>query len=94
MARKASRKRSIDLTYTELFAKRSEFITSPPISTVSVLSRQGFEEWSNDHCTAILRTVAPAVRRSEGIRIGDLMDVVDGMKASFLGDSPDIVVVF
>lgn len=94
MARKASRKRSIDLTYTELFAKRSEFITSPPISTVSVVIRQISEEWSNDHGTAILRTAARAIRRSEGISIRDLMDVVDGMRASFLGNSPDVVVVF
>lgn len=71
-----------ELTRAELSTKRSEFITCPPIGTVSISSRQKGTSICLSSCDAVLRTATPALTRSEGIRIGDLLDVIDNMKAS------------
>lgn len=57
--------------------RRSEFITSPPISMVRLV-------WS-DNLTVVLmtlRTATPAWKRTEGIRIEDLLDLFEKLSTS------------
>lgn len=60
------------MTRDELLVKRSEFITSPPISTVCIDIRTPRVRGSH----------SIAHFRAKGIRIGDLMDIIDKMSAS------------
>lgn len=57
---------------TELLQRRSEFLTSPPISVISIY-------YPPDKIGATLRTAAPSMSRSDGIRLGDLLDTLDKM---------------
>jgi hypothetical protein len=64
------------LSRTDLEGQRQEFITSPPISTVSITC---ICPEFNSH--AIVRTATPFTKRPEGIRVGDLLDTFDKMEA-------------
>lgn len=73
--------------YKELLPRRAEFITSPPISAAHVdislymLSAQQRRIWMRS-LTMVVRTAMPSWYRSEGIRIGDLLDIYEKMRAS------------
>lgn len=72
-------------TNADLLRSRSQFITSPPISMVylSVWKPEvGSKKRTLVH--SVVRTAAPALKGSEGVRIGDLMDVIESMKASIV----------
>lgn len=56
----------------ELMLRRQEFLTSPPISVVSINYRP-------DKIGAMLQTAAPSMKRPDGIRVGDLVDILDKM---------------
>jgi hypothetical protein len=56
----------------DLLQRRSEFLTSPPISMLSI-------KYHPDKGGAIPRTAAPSVERSDGIRVGDLVEILDKM---------------
>jgi hypothetical protein len=56
----------------DLLQRRSEFLTSPPISMLSI-------RYHPDKSDAMIRTAAPSVERSDGIRIGDLVEILDKM---------------
>lgn len=62
--------------------RRSEFITSPPISMVKLFwSSEG--SWMNEKAALmILRTATPAWKNSEGVRIGDLLDIFEKLMSS------------
>lgn len=67
----------------EMLQRRSEFATSPPISTLTLTA---FGPRSPDDTTgqmihATLRTATPAVKGSEGIRLGDPLDIYAKMSA-------------
>lgn len=66
-------------TRNKLLSKRSEFITSPPISMVSVIIWKS--EISSDIVPMVVRTATPASKGSEGIRLGDLIDVIESVQA-------------
>lgn len=56
----------------ELLLRRQEFLTSPPISVVSINYRP-------DNIGAMLRTAAPSMERPDGIRVGYLVGILDRM---------------
>jgi hypothetical protein len=66
----------------ELLHKRSEFITHPPISTITLMVEIYDEEhYQDSEVTATLRTATQISIRPEGIRIGDLLDGIDMVSA-------------
>lgn len=82
----------------DLLPRRSEFITSPPISVAHVhltcydlkkgqRSERG-ERIPFISSQMVLRTAMPSQNRSEGIRIGDLLDIYEKMRASSEVDRP------
>jgi hypothetical protein len=60
----------------EMEERRHQSITSPPISTVCLVCPN-----FRGHNYAVLRTVTHVTKRLEGIRVGDLQDTFDKMKA-------------
>jgi hypothetical protein len=68
------------VTYSAVLRwKRSEFLTSPPISTLA-LQITAPPGSPRQPMHAMIRTVTPAVK-GEGIRIGDLLDMLEKMRA-------------
>jgi hypothetical protein len=59
---------------------RSEYLTSPPISTLA-FQVTGPPGTPRQPMTAVLRTATPTARGSGGIRFGDLLDMLDKMRA-------------
>lgn len=69
--------------FQKLLERPSELITSPPVSMIDMRFRDR-GGWSNqgDFVFMSLRTATPACKRSEGIRISDLLDILEKMGAS------------
>lgn len=62
---------------TELLSRRSEFITSPPVSMLSVTWCDRSYRLQHKSIPMVLRTATSGWKRSEGIRIGDLLDILE-----------------
>jgi hypothetical protein len=77
------------LRNTRVGEKRSEFITSPPISVIKLKvfvytppMRPPYPPGSLQYvCSATLRTATPLSKRPEGIRVGDLLDCLEKVAA-------------
>lgn len=75
-------------TSSDAQAKRSEFITSPPITTICI-SIWSFVEQRTATGVSITVISTPALMRSDqGIRVGDLVDVIDAVEASVPDEIP------
>lgn len=75
-------------TSSDVQARRSEFISSPPITAICIGIWKAEEQRT---ATGVSITVVdtPALMRSDqGIRVGDLMDVVDAVEASVPDEIP------
>jgi hypothetical protein len=68
----------------EMEQRRSQFIISPPISAVCLVCPN-----FRGHNYAVLRTATHITKRPEGVRVGDLLDTFDKMKAHNPGASMD-----
>lgn len=62
---------------TGLLSRRSEFITSPPVSMLTVTWCDRGRRLQHRDIPMVLRTATSGWRRSEGIRIGDLLDILE-----------------
>lgn len=63
-----------------MYWRRSEFVTNPPISTLA-LQVIGPPGSPRQPMHAVLRVAAPTATGSVGIRLGDLLDAFDSMRA-------------
>lgn len=69
----------------KLLRRRSEFITSPPISVIHMRWTR-FENRTPSTVSVTIRTATPARKRSEGIRVGDLLDIMEKLKPTRADD--------
>lgn len=73
--------RIFERSLRQLRRRRSEFITSPPISMIYVMYDNNTQPPFDRTVHMALRTATLAAKRSEGLRIGDLLDIFEKVRA-------------
>jgi hypothetical protein len=76
-----------ELSDTELLQRRSEFVTSPLTSMIGLMDiiQHVFPDGDSadlEAVSAVLKTATPVSKRSEGVRVGELLDLLDKAPAS------------